>query len=251
MIVAAHRGLSSAAWPENSLAAFRHAVAQGADVIEIDLRSTADGEVVVMHDPNVDRTSNARGSVARMSLVQLKALDLGGGEHIPTLSEALAVVRGSPTRLLLDLKRGGDVSPAKVIGTIVDANAMDKVIVGARSVEAVRAYRKLAPTIEILGLIPTLRGADAFSAAGAGAIRLWPKWLFAPSSGCRNGPDPDCIVQKLQRCGLAIWATADAPADPDRAARLFARLAELGIDAVLTDRPDLAKGARPDLSASD
>lgn len=243
MVVAAHRGLSSAAWPENSLAAFRHAVAQGTEVIEIDLRQTADGEIVVMHDPSVDRTSNAHGSVARMSLAQLKTLDLGGGEHVPTLSEVLAVVRGSSTRLLLDLKRGGDIPPGKVVGAIIGADAMDKILVGARSADAVRTYRKLAPTIEILGLIPSVRDVDAFAKAGAGAIRLWPKWLFGRSGGCGTGPNSECIVTKLQRRGLAVWTTANAPTDFERARRLYARLAQIGVDAVLTDRPELARAA--------
>jgi glycerophosphoryl diester phosphodiesterase len=76
-------------------------IARGIDVIELDLRGTADREVVVMHDETVDRTTNGSGEVARMTLRQLKALDAGGyadrrfrGERIPTYAEVLELVNG-------------------------------------------------------------------------------------------------------------------------------------------------------------
>jgi glycerophosphoryl diester phosphodiesterase len=100
VVAVAHRGLSPGV-PENTLAAFRQSIARGIDVIELDLRGTADREVVVMHDETVDRTTNGSGEVARMTLRQLKALDAGGyadrrfrGERIPTYAEVLELVKG-------------------------------------------------------------------------------------------------------------------------------------------------------------
>jgi glycerophosphoryl diester phosphodiesterase len=99
-IIVAHRGASADA-PENTLAAFEEAIRQGADAIELDVRLSRDGEVVVFHDATLGRTTDGRGFVSRKSLSQLKELDAGSwfdetfsGECIPTLAEVLKLVRG-------------------------------------------------------------------------------------------------------------------------------------------------------------
>ena len=98
----AHRGDWRVA-PENSLAAFRAAIAQGADGIEMDSELTADGQLVLMHDDTVDRTTNGKGRVAEMTLAEIRKLDAGAwfdsafrGERIPTLEELAAAYE--PTR---------------------------------------------------------------------------------------------------------------------------------------------------------
>lgn len=88
-IIFAHRGASMRA-PENTLAAFRLAKAEGADAIELDVKLSADGVPVVIHDPTVDRTTDGSGTVATLSLAALKELDAGEGQHIPTLDEVFA-----------------------------------------------------------------------------------------------------------------------------------------------------------------
>ena len=92
-IIFAHRGASTHA-PENTLASFELALSQGADAIELDARLSADGEVVVVHDPTVDRTTNGHGRVAQLSLTELRTLDAGSffsekyrGQKIPLLEE--------------------------------------------------------------------------------------------------------------------------------------------------------------------
>lgn len=94
----AHRGASAHA-PENTLAAFELALQQGAPAIEMDVKLSADGHVVVIHDPTVDRTTNGKGKVARLSLAELRALDAGSffsekyrGEKIPTLEEVFDLI---------------------------------------------------------------------------------------------------------------------------------------------------------------
>ncbi len=94
----AHRGASAYA-PENTLAAFELALQQGAPAIELDVKLSADGHVVVIHDSTVDRTTNGKGKVARLSLAELRALDAGSffsekyrGEKIPTLEEVFDLV---------------------------------------------------------------------------------------------------------------------------------------------------------------
>jgi glycerophosphoryl diester phosphodiesterase len=100
VLVIAHRGFSGAA-PENTLAAFRKAIEIGCDMIELDVHLTRDGQVVVIHDESLERTTNGRGKVKDYTLAQLKKLDAGSwfssqfsGEQIPTLKEVLQLAKG-------------------------------------------------------------------------------------------------------------------------------------------------------------
>lgn len=85
-LIIGHRGASADA-PENTLAAFAMAADQGADGVELDVRLAADGNVVVMHDATVARTTSGRGAVASLSTEQLRALDAGMGQPVPTLDD--------------------------------------------------------------------------------------------------------------------------------------------------------------------
>ena len=100
-----HRGAAGHA-PENTLAAIRKGIALGVDFVEIDVRCTADGVLVVLHDSTVNRTTNGKGPIDRLSLRDVKALDAGNGECIPTLEEVLNVVAGQ-TGLMVELKIKG------------------------------------------------------------------------------------------------------------------------------------------------
>lgn len=106
-----HRGAMGAE-PENTLRAFRRAIALGADGIECDVQRTADGELVLIHDDTVDRTTNGTGTVGEMTYAALAALDAGGGERIPKLADLLAfageAARSAPAPFLnLELKMPG------------------------------------------------------------------------------------------------------------------------------------------------
>jgi len=100
-----HRGAAGHA-PENTLAAIRKGIELGVDFVEIDVRCTADGTLVALHDATVNRTTNGKGPIDRLSLLDVKALDAGNGECVPTLEEVLNVVSGQ-TGLMLELKVKG------------------------------------------------------------------------------------------------------------------------------------------------
>jgi glycerophosphoryl diester phosphodiesterase len=89
--ITGHRG-AMGYMPENTLASYRRAVADGVDEVELDLRLSMDGEIVLMHDAAVDRTTNGHGAVADLTLAELQRLDAGNGEHVPTLYEAINAV---------------------------------------------------------------------------------------------------------------------------------------------------------------
>lgn len=91
-LLIAHRGASAHA-PENTLGAFALAMQQHADGIELDVKRCASGEVVVLHDHTVDRTTSGTGAVESLTLAQLRSLDAGSGERIPTLDEVFDLIR--------------------------------------------------------------------------------------------------------------------------------------------------------------
>lgn len=102
IFVAAHRGWKDK-YPENTLAAFRAAMDLGVDQIETDVRITKDGRLVLIHDATLDRTTNGTGRVCDYTLAELKALDAGNGETIPTLREFLELIKDHPT-LTIDIE---------------------------------------------------------------------------------------------------------------------------------------------------
>ena len=102
IFVAAHRGWSSK-YPENTMLAFKKAIELGVDQIETDIRITKDNELVLIHDPTLERTTNGTGKVCEYTLAELKQLDAGKGEQIPTLRELLDLVKDHPT-ITLDLE---------------------------------------------------------------------------------------------------------------------------------------------------
>ena len=105
-----HRGAAGHA-PENTLTAIRKGIALGVNFVEVDVRRTADGVLVVLHDATVNRTTNGKGRVDRLSLQQVKQLNAGDGEHIPTLEEVLRAAAGK-TGLMLELKTRGTARQA-------------------------------------------------------------------------------------------------------------------------------------------
>ncbi len=118
----AHRG-ASALEPENTLRAFKRALELNADMVEVDVRLSKNGHVVVIHDPTVDRTTNGKGYVREMTLEELKRLDAGKGERIPTLQEVIDVIKGK-IKLLIDVKDPPPIE--KKLVKIIEDNGMEE-----------------------------------------------------------------------------------------------------------------------------
>jgi glycerophosphoryl diester phosphodiesterase len=228
----AHRGGIVAGVPENTLAAFRGAIDQDVNAIEIDLQGTVDGEVVIMHDETVDRTTNGHRKVAELTLAELKLLDAGGGERIPTYEEALQLVAGTGVTLVLDIKQSPVLDKAKVVRLTEQHNAVLNVIVGPRSIEDLRSFRALNPNLRTLGFIPNVEDVDLFVSAGADIIRLWPEWIVE---------DPD-LVKKLHQLGKPVWTTAGSAPRSE-----LEQLIQLGVNGILSDSPSLMKSVLADM----
>ncbi len=101
--VIAHRG-GTLDTPENTLAAFENAIALGVDWLEMDVQRTRDGVLVVIHDTMVDRTTNGTGKVGDFTLAQLRALDAGNGEHIPTFEDVISLAKIAGVKILPEAK---------------------------------------------------------------------------------------------------------------------------------------------------
>jgi glycerophosphoryl diester phosphodiesterase len=151
----------AAGYPENTLAAFRHSVALGFPVIEVDLRATADGHIVIMHDETVDRTTSGTGEVGQMTLAEVRSLDAGShagprfaGEPVPTYPETLEALRGSGATLVLDIKQGATLDNERVVRLTEQHGAAPDVIVGARGITDLLDFKRLNPSLRSLGLVP-------------------------------------------------------------------------------------------------
>ncbi len=222
--VIAHRG-NRVACPENTLASFRRALADGADILETDLWLSADGAFVCIHDATLERTTDGSGPVEARKLSELKALRASSGregfeaERIPTLAEVAALL--PPDRgLAVELKSDRFLDPAtgsRLRDELAAAGVLDRTVALSFSAERLRALRVAAPEVP-LGWI-TLKEArppSGFELLGP----FWPLLLVNPLYAVR-----------AHRRGQRV-----APLDPTPDRRLWLyRL--LGCDAVLTDDP--------------
>ncbi len=239
--VIAHRG-GAGLRPENTLAAFQHAVELGADVLEMDVRLTADGAIVVIHDATVDRTTEGSGTVAEMTLEKLRALDAGyrwspdGGKafpyrgrglRVPALEEVFA--RLPAARMVVEMKQFTPASAAALCSLVRRAGMPGKVLVASFANDALRAFRDACPEV-----------ATSMSAYEA-RLFVTLRGFYAPAAAALQVPDrmremvlvtPELVATARRRkLKLHVWTVNDA-------ARMR-ELVGLGVDGIMTDRPDL------------
>ena len=159
----AHRGASGAGLaPENTLAAFERAIQIGVDAVELDVRSTRDGALVVLHDPLLDRTTDREGPVRELPLAQVREADAGGwfgpefaGQKVPTLAEALDLMR---RRALVVIEIKADHLAEAVLRVVDDLVVADQVVIQSFSAETIRRVKAIdaaAPTALLVGNLPT------------------------------------------------------------------------------------------------
>ena len=182
--IIAHRG-ASAERPECTLPAIERAIETGATAVEVDVRTSRDGKLYILHDTTVDRTTDGKGKGSDLTLAELQKLDAGTwfdpkyrGVKIPSLIEAAKACRGR-IDLLLDLKEQGDTYDQQVAQVILQHGDQAKTIVGVRSIPQAERFRELLPKARQLALIPNVASIEGFAEAGVETVRLWPRWLEA------------------------------------------------------------------------
>ena len=218
----AHRGGIVPGYPENTIAAFQNAIEHCVQVIEIDVRSTKDGFVVILHDETLERTTNGSGKVSDHTLDEIKRLD--AGHAIPTYEEVLQLTAGTDVELLLDIKESPTLDV--VVRLTEKYGAVNKVIVGARSAEDLKTFRLLNPQLRMLGFIPEVKDIEPFIKAEVDIIRLWPAWIEANPA----------LVQEVQEVGKPVWVTAG-----NRSKDELEKLVKLGVNGILLDDPAMTR----------
>jgi len=149
----AHQGGPAYA-PENTLTAFRNAIAVGADWIEMDIQMTKDGALVVMHDETVDRTTDGTGRVRDLTLEQMRALDAGNGEQVPTFEEVIAIAKEAVVGVMPEAK-SAHLYPgieAKMVQAIVEADYVEKTVIQSFEPGTLNTIHTLNPDIEVCPL---------------------------------------------------------------------------------------------------
>jgi glycerophosphoryl diester phosphodiesterase len=256
VVVVAHRGMVSG-FPENTLAACRQSIALGFSAVEIDLRATSDGHIVVMHDDTVDRTTNGTGDVGRMTLAEIKSLDAGyragpafAGQRVPTYEEVLGALRRSGMKVVLDIKPSETLDNERVVRQTERSGAVFDVIVGPRSIADLRDFKRLNPNLRALALVPgpefeppDVEAIAEFAHAGADMIRLWPSWIFADRDHGRETRTSQ-LIERLHELGKPVWTTADTlykDINPDHPREDLSELISLGVNGIITDVPELTR----------
>jgi glycerophosphoryl diester phosphodiesterase len=181
--IVAHRGAMSDK-PENTMTAFRHAVDLGADIVEIDLWTSADGHLFILHDPTLDRTTNGSGDATEYTLEELQSLDAGSwfgeewaGERIPSFPEVLEWAAEENVTLLLDLKEQGAEFAERVAQDVLQYGNPGYMIVGVRSPVQALEFRQLLPASRQLAFMRSPDLIEEYADAGVDILRLWLRWL--------------------------------------------------------------------------
>ncbi|PFG41856.1 glycerophosphoryl diester phosphodiesterase [Isoptericola jiangsuensis] len=230
-LVVAHRGYAAVA-PQNTMASFEAAWRSGAPALELDVRLSADGVPVVIHDPVVDRVTDGSGAVADLDGATIAGLDAGArfsehlaGQHVPTFAQVLRFLARRPgLDLLCEYK--GVWTPEQLAPTTraLDAAGMaGRVLVQGFRRETVAALREAAPHLP-RGLLCDAAPDDLIEAAlDLGAVTVNPSVAAVLA-------DPD-LVRRAHDAGLRVmpW-TANEPS-------LWRGLVAAGVDAIITDRP--------------
>lgn len=224
-----HRGVRGPL-PENSLPAFERAASEGADGVELDVRLSRDGVVVVAHDPDLSRVTDGRDTraVADLDAEELARVDLGGGAHVPTLDEVLRLVRARGLLVNVEMKRDVPSRTSVVrrtVDALRDASFAERAIVSSFDPFMLRAFA-FASRVPV-GLLfhrgqSHLRPWIVARALGADAAH-------AERTLIGRGPSPagDLIVN--------VWTVND-----DGEAR---DLADVGVDGLITDAPGRIRAA--------
>jgi len=225
MWVIGHRG-SAGNWPENTLAAIRHAIACGVDWVEIDIRSI-DDEIIVLHDDTLDRTTNGTGSVYAHTLASLRSLDAGQGEKIPYLNEVMDTI-DARVGLNIEIKQRG--SNAELQDTLVrylDKNSRwrDKIMLSSFMDDVMRELSDTAPGGCLLGALTDSDPIDTIETA----TRLG---MYAANISLRQLSKSVVEHAHQNKLKLLVYTVNDRDD--------VARCKRMNVDGIFTDYPERA-----------
>jgi glycerophosphoryl diester phosphodiesterase len=221
-LVGGHRG-NPAEHPENTLRSFASAIELGVDMIECDVHLSSDGELVVIHDHTLERTTNGAGLVFQHTAAELRELDAGGGERVPFLREVAELARGR-AGLCVEVKQIPFRYPGleeKLVGLLGDLDMIEQTAVVSFHHAAVRALKTLEPGLSV-GILEGARPIDP--------VRMLREALADIYSPHYGAMDPELVTELHAAGGLVgVW-TVD-----DEAAVAWCRACHP--DSIFTNRP--------------
>ncbi|MGW8376021.1 glycerophosphodiester phosphodiesterase family protein [Streptomyces sp. ODS28] len=221
LLTVGHRGVMGVE-PENTLRSFVRAEREGLPFIELDLHLSKDGALVVMHDADVDRTTDGKGPIGDFTLAELRELDAGEGERIPVFEEVLDAVSAP---LQAEIK---DRAAARVLAGVIEERGLhERITVISFHDEALRETRSLLPDIPLVLVAgkssPSVP--DRAQEVGAGMVSCELKHLTEE------------IVGRCHEAGIKVISWTVNTEDE------LARARELGLDGVVTDMPEIHRAA--------
>ena len=213
-----HRGAAGHA-PENTLAAIWKGIALGVDFVEVDVRRTADGALVILHDETVNRTTNGKGRVDRLSLQEVKKFNAGNDEHIPTLEEVLMIAAGR-AGLMLELKVKGVAQ--QTVEAVREAGFKEPVIYASFYHDELAHIQAVDPKASLMALFGRLPAAPVNRAMERGPSHV----------GLRHDTASRRLVDAFHRAGLLVFVyTADHLGDIRHAC-------SVGVEGVISNFPE-------------
>lgn len=229
----AHRG-ASGTHPENTMAAFEAAVRLGADGIELDVQMTKDGQIVVIHDETVNRTTNGKGAIERMTYAQVAELDAGSwfhpkfaGEKILTLDEFLTWATGNTMQINIELKTNKvpyHGIEQKVLKLIDVYNMRGRVIISSFNQDSVGRVIELDPYIAVAGLVWRIPRETVTAAKKLGLTALHTQVSFALSEYGREAIDSGILLRLYTINDVKEWNRVKRSGVP--------------VEAIITDFPE-------------
>jgi glycerophosphoryl diester phosphodiesterase len=222
-LVIAHRG-ASGELPENTMPAYRLALEQGADMIEIDLHTTRDGAIVITHDESLEDLGG-RGEVADATLEEIRRLDAGGGAAVPTLEEVLDAF-GGRIPFNLELKRGSREEyrgmEAAAVSEVARRGLLEQTLFSSFYPPVLEALREVSPEVRMAVLVsPRFPQGAIERARSLGAEALNPERSLVNRE----------MVESAHAEGLAVYVFT---VDDEEEMR---RMLEMGVDGLFTNHP--------------
>jgi len=219
ILIIAHRG-ASAYEPENTLRSVEKALELGADMVEVDVRVSRDGHIVVMHDAVVDRTTNGKGYVKDMTLKELKRLNAGLGERVPTLQEVAELTRRK-VQLVVEIKVPG--IEKKILQILKENELEGQALITSFYHPILKRVKELEPNMGTGAIIASRPIKTAQLVLDANSNALFPKHVYV---------DPE-MVEEAHRYDLAVYPwTVDTLNEIEP-------LIKMGVNGIVTNKPDV------------
>jgi glycerophosphoryl diester phosphodiesterase len=227
-IIIAHRG-NHIKLPENSLAAIKSAIAIGADYVEVDLRSTKDHKLILLHDAKVNRMTDGQGFVRDLSLNQIHKLRLRGSPDsaamvIPTFKQVLNYCKGK-IKIYLDFKQA-DIN--QTIQEINDSEMGNDIVVYLYNQDQIKIWKSLAPEIPVIQSMPE----------NDTSLKQLENFVKNKSVDILDGHWRNYTLEMIEYCkqqGVPIWADIQSPRENKK---YWTKILSLGFDGIQTDHPE-------------